>query len=44
MSFIQINALRAAFVHVDNFGVVHTEQGHDRGMDVMNVKSILNWA
>ena len=42
VSLVQVNALGAAFVHVDHLGVIEAKQSEDGGMDVMNVQFVFH--
>ena len=42
VALIEVDAFRAALVHVDDFGVIEANHGHDRGMDVMDVKLVFD--
>ena len=42
MALVQVHALRSALVHVDDLGVVESEQGENGGMKVVDVHLVLS--
>ena len=42
MAFIEIDPFGASLVHIDDFGVIETEQTKDRGMQIVDVNLVFD--
>ena len=42
VAFIEIDPFGASLVHIDDFGVIETEQTKDRGMQIVDVNLVFD--